>query len=186
MKFIDAIKKSVNKFDSKQFIERIHTEDPSMIKYMKILQAINKLGYLTTGSQAGKHSKGYNPDTNKNYEISERAFIEGFMLESVAQKFISVMSVKTDKIALYIPKCSDDTYLPTSLDIPLTTQGKNPVKIVTHQSIALPSHVWNMYRKESLIDSNEKIVYIFVYDPVWNNGPKLFSQTLKVLKFINS
>lgn len=171
-------KHAVAKFSSPSFLQVRKNEDPTMLKYMGILQRINKYGYLTTESQAG-HKSG------TNYE---RAYIAGFMLETLAEKFIKNMGIFTDKTAIYLPKCKNNTHLPASLDVPLTLNKKSGkvVVVVTHMSSALPDSVWELQRKQLNIDKSEKIVFIECWDPKWcrnaSNYNGLFTDVLKMLK----
>ena len=78
MKFSEAQKKSIQLFESNDFKQRIREEDPTMIKHLDILKEINKYGYLTTESQAGRCHKGAKSFFDgKPYEIKERAYICG-------------------------------------------------------------------------------------------------------------
>jgi len=124
MKFQDAKKYAVAKFTSPSFIKRIKEEDETMIKYLNILKQINNYGYITSESQGGHKITGKHYETHKNFEIYERAYISGFMLESVANEFIKNMGIHTDKIATYVAHCNDDVYVPSNLDIPLTITKK--------------------------------------------------------------
>uniref|UniRef100_A0A6C0API3 Uncharacterized protein n=1 Tax=viral metagenome TaxID=1070528 RepID=A0A6C0API3_9ZZZZ len=183
MKFSDAKKKAVAKFDSPEFIERIRSEDPTMVRQLPILKEINKLGFLTTESQAGKNSKG------KDYEIIERAYICGFMLEKDAVKFIRDMGMITDKNSVYVPLVGDEIHIPPSLDIPLTLQIKNgKTEVATHTSMALPRRWHEMMRKLIGLNKNEKVVYIFCWDTHWNrlasSKSGLFTDVLKVLNLL--
>ena len=95
MKFTDAKKKIIQMFDSDNFKQRIRDEDRTMIRHLDILKEINKYGYLTTESQAGrkcyKGKKSY--FDGKPYEIKERAYISGFMKKDNAEKFIKEMGI---------------------------------------------------------------------------------------------
>jgi len=181
MKFKEAIKRAVDMFDNdKEFLERITVEDPTMVKHLPILKQINQLGFLTYGSQAGLRKKG------KDYEIHERAYVEGFMQEKEAGEFIKKMAFHTDKNAIFVPTCCDDVIVPPSLDIPLTTTKKNgKISVDTHMSTAIPKSVEDMFRKRVKLNKTEKAVYIFCWDPEFNrmasgkNG--LFRDVLRYL-----
>jgi hypothetical protein len=90
-------------FGKDSFAEKIKEEDPLMVKYLPLLQKINKAGFLTINSQAGHHSKGKHYQTGKPYELTERAYLIGFMLEKDAAKFIKAMAIQTDKNAIFLP-----------------------------------------------------------------------------------
>lgn len=167
MKFQDAKQKAVEMFESPEFLERIKDEDSTMLKYMPLLKKINEHGYITTESQAGNHQKGISKADGKPYELSERAYTSGFMLEDAAATFIKNMSLYTDKNALYVPVCDAD--IPSSLDIPLTiTRKKNIVTVETHMSPALPKGTSDFFKKMVHLNKSEKVVFIFCWDPMWN------------------
>ena len=86
MKFADAIKANIKNLRSDEFKNREDAEDtlPEIETFVKI----NRLGFLTTGSQQGRNYKGYNDESKRFYEIHERAFIDGFMERKKALKFI--------------------------------------------------------------------------------------------------
>ena len=182
MKFWDAVAASVKKLRSPEFIKRITEEDATMIKHIPQLTVINKLGFITTESQAGRKTTG------KDYVIQERAYIIGFMLENVAKQFIQYIAMNTDKVAFVVPKCAVDT--PTSLDIPLTVQsiGRDRIpRVHTHMSTSMPGEVQEMLRKEVKINASEKIVMVFCFDPIWNrvvSGKKgLFTEGAEALQY---
>ena len=171
-------------FDSPEFIERIRDEDSTMLKHLPLLQKINQYGFITTESQAGNHKKGISKADGKPYELSERAYLSGFMMEDDAALFIKNMSLYTDKNAMYIPTCDAD--ISSSLDIPLTiTRRKNGVTVETHMSPALPKDASDFFKKMAHLNKSEKVVFIFCWDPMWNrrasgrNG--LFTEVYKRL-----
>jgi len=165
-------------FSSSEFVKRVTDEDPNMLNYLPLLASINQHGYITTNSQAGLKTK------TDSYEIVERAYIVGFMLEQRAADFIQTMSIMTDKNAIYIP-CSD-VYAPPNLDIPLSITHKDGhTRVHTHMSTILPTSVWEQERKEAHIHRREKIVYVFCWDSQWNRRASrphgLFTDVLKIL-----
>jgi len=182
MKFKDAVAESVKKLSSSDFIDRVKEEDETMLQHLDILKKINKRGFITTESQAGRKRTG------EGYTIHERAYVSGFMLESNAATFIKDMAVHTDKNAIFVPHCEDSVYIPGKLDIPLTiTERKNgKVEVNTHSSSTLPQYVWESFRKEARINKDQKIVLIFCWDSKWDrNASKpsgLFSDVLKMLE----
>ncbi len=190
MKFGDAQKKSIQMFESDDFKQRIHEEDPSMIKHLSVLKEINKRGYLTTESQAGRCRKGAKSFFDgKPYEIKERAYICGFIKKDVAEKFIKEMGINTDKNAVFIPICDDNIDIPRALDIPLTiTIQKDKTEVNTHTSAAIPKSYAEQLRKEKKLNKSEYVVYVVCWDTKWcrnasdKNG--LFTDILKILKNI--
>jgi|LauGreDrversion4_2_1035121.scaffolds.fasta_scaffold98016_2 hypothetical protein len=185
MKFTDAQDKAVKMLSSKEFIERVKEEDETMLEHLDTLKNINKNGYITVNSQAGRKEKGKSFQTGKPYEMIERAYTIGFMQESKASIFIKNMSF-TDKNAAFVPYCDDKMHLPSSLDIPLTiTKTEGHTRIETHTSLTLPESVWQHYRKQAGISKGEKIVFITCWDTKWNRNAStkngLFSEILKAL-----
>lgn len=183
MKFVDALKKSVKLLKSESFIERVKEEDEKMLEQIPQLIKINSLGFLTTNSQAG--------NMDKKHKLFERAYITGFMLGKMAEKFIKLMGVNTDKNAIFIPHCTlVDKDIPSSLDIPVTI-GRSSGKIIvhTHLSSAIPTSVWNFFRKEAHINVSEKVVFIQCWDPIWgrlaSERTGLFTDIINVLKKIS-
>jgi hypothetical protein len=181
MKFKEAQAAAVYMISSPEFIERIREEDDSMLKHLDLLKTINQLGYITTESQAGNKKVG------KSSEIMERAYINGFMLETYAIKFIKNMAILTDKNAVHIPRCSDDIHLPASLDIPLTIVKKDDTVVVhTHMATAVPISHWDQERKQAKLNKSDKIVYISCWDTKWNRDASsatgLFTDVIKILK----
>ena len=178
MKFRDAQKKAVERFESTTFLTRIEDEDVTMLKYLPHLQQINKLGFITVDSQAGTHTK-----TSK-YEIVERAYLSGFMVEKEAIAFIKTIGIHTDKNAIYVPVGVDS---PSSLDIPLTiTKHTKDIQVTTHMSTTLPKSVEDSYKKIVHLSKSEKAVFIFCWDPKWSrlaSGKEgLFTDIIKSLQ----
>ncbi len=158
-----------------------------MVKHIPIFEEINKLGFLTTNSQAGKQRRGKKSfHTGKPYTIHERAYMDGFLQESHAQEFILKMALNTDKVAMYVTSCKDPT-IPRSLDIPLTiTESGGKKDVTTHMSTVLPEAVMTMFRKQVHLNKSEKVVYVFCWDPIWNRPAMskdgLFRDILQALK----
>jgi hypothetical protein len=190
LQFVDAQSKAISRFSSPIFIKNIQEEDPTMIKNLKFVKTMNKFGYITTNSQAGNKLLGKKSVIDGNpYEIIERAYITGFMLEKDAIKFIKNLSVKTDKNAIFISYSNNNIYLPSLLDIPLTiVKKKSKIEIITHMSTTFPINIWDIERKQAKLNKSEKIVYIFCYDTKWNRSGSsktgLFTDVIKILKNI--
>jgi len=190
-----SIKRQIKMMESSSFLKLLEEEDETMLENFERIKDINRLGYLTVESQAGLEREGTNEQTGKEYHISERAYIAGFMPESVASSFIRFMSIHTDKIVQYVPQVEDTTYLPSELDVPLTisedaSEDKDggETKVATHMSPALPKSVWNDWRKQCHISKKERVVFVECYDPKWNrhamscNG--LFTDVFSVLNIL--
>jgi len=180
-----SIAKQLRMLNSASFLDSIQEEDDTMIQNFERIKHINRHGYLTVESQAGLHRSGINPQTRQTYSINERAYIAGFIPTQLATRFIKLMSLHTDKIAQYVPKVSDTTYLPSQLDVPLTVESG---KVVTHMSPALPVHVWDMWRTQCHIHQREPVVFVECYDPKWDRHAMsesgLFTDVLHVLNMI--
>jgi hypothetical protein len=190
MKFQAAVQKSIRHLSSPEFQQRVADEDPSMHKHVPILKEINTYGYITNNSQAGRHFKGVNSITKKHYDYSEKAYINGFMLQSKAVLFIKEMALSTDKLAQIIHPTTDKETLelPSALDVPLTMDMLSG-EVHTHMPNTVSFAQWDAWRKECHIDKTEKIVHVMCYDLQWNRGASgsggLFKDVLRVLKKIN-
>ncbi len=186
MKFKDAIDNSVKQFTSPTFIKEIKEEDVKMVKYLNILKKINENGYLTLESQSGIKRSGISPLDGKPYEINEKAYVIGFMLETDASEFIKNISLYTDKNAVFVTFCNDNVYLPKELDIPLTiTKRGKDISVTTHTTTVLPNRMKDFYLKQAHINKSEKVVYILCWDNKWNRNASsksgLFTDILKIL-----
>jgi hypothetical protein len=189
MKFKDVQKLAVEKFSSAEFLNSLQEEDPSMLKHMAALKEINRVGYLTLESQAGRKSTGLHYSEKWLYLIEERAYIRGYMMLEDASKFIQQMAYHTDKIVVMLPICCDDVIIPSSTDIPLTTTTRlntGARSTTTHMSMAVPQSFDTMQRKMINLNKTEKTVMVFCWDPKWNrlaDGPHgLFTEVMKILK----
>ena len=182
MRFKDAQKSAIEQFDSPEFKKRIVEEDSTMMKQLPLLKEINKLGYLTIESQAGRHSVG------KSYSISERAYMAGFMEQETAAKFIKYISINTDKNAAYVPVCGNYDLVPSKLDIPVTVSvdTKSGLQnIETHLSPVIPLEIDKLQRKQVKLNLTDKSVFIVCWDIKWNrlaSGQSgLFTDIIKAL-----
>lgn len=187
MKFGDAKKKAIAMFESPTFIERIREEDPSMVKQLPLLKEINKHNFLTETSQAGRFSKGKSWKDGKPYEMSERAYILGFMLEKDAEKFIKHIGIYTDKNAMFVPMCENSNVFVGNLNIPVTIVEKDSkISIETRIFPVLSKTQGDSYKKMMGIDKSVKVVFISCWDTKWNRLASgkdgLFTDVLKILK----
>ncbi len=191
MKFKDALKHSIKTLGSSDFIEEHRKEDPAMVKYFSLLADINREGFLTENSQAGKRTFGKHYQDGTPFVISERAYLAGYMEADKAVEFVKRMSIKTDKVVMFIAICGDTTHIPAALDIPVTiTEKAGKTDITTHQSTALPESVDAIQRSRVKLNKNDSAVMLFCYDTHWNRnaaGPHgLFTEVLKILKSIQT
>ena len=187
MKFKKALKKAVAKFDDEDFLNERREEDPTMLKHMPQLQEINRHGYLTTNSQAGRRARGKHYQTGRPYEIHERAYISGFMQKKLAEKFIKQMGITTDKCVVYLPECDNKVGHEPQLDLPLTVShydGK--INVDTHHTMAMITEYYDLDLEYVELDKSKNVVHIFCVDLKWNrlasgkNG--LFTQVLDTLE----
>ena len=171
MKFKDAQKFAINKFDTEKFLTRITEEDDTMIKHLPILKKMNEKGFITTGSQAGRKIKGISVINNKPYVTEERAFIEGFMSYKQAVNFLKNMNLYTDKNAVNVFISDNPNFLNSELDVPLTitTQNNNTI-IETHMPLYLPIQTVNLFKKEHKLNKDENVLFVFCWDPIWNRN----------------
>lgn len=174
-------------FGTKSFTDKIKEEDPLMAKYLPLLQKINKAGFLTVNSQAGHRSKGKQYQTGKPYELVERAYLVGFMLEEDAAKFIKAMSIQTDKNAIFLPVGASVEEIPSALDIPLTiVKMGSSITVETHVAAALPKEMSDSFKKMVHLNKSEKAVYILCWDTHWGRSAAgkngLFTQVLECLR----
>ncbi len=189
MKFKDALVHSIKTLGSSDFIEAHRKEDSKMVKYFPLLADINRYGFLTENSQSGKRTAGKSYQGGTPYIYSERAYLSGFMMPEMAAEFIQKMCIETDKVVIFIPICSGTTYIPASLDIPLTIREKEgKTTIITHQSSALLESVDAIQRASVKLNKRDPAVMIFCYDTHWNRDAAgnhgLFTEVLKILKSI--
>ncbi len=160
-----------------------------MIKHMESLKEMNRLGYLTAESQAGRKSTGRHYLEGYPYLIQERAYIRGYMMHEDAAKFIEEIAYHTDKNAVMIPICCDNINVPSSTDIPLTTVTHLSTRMrstTTHMSMAVPQTVDTQQRKQLHLNKTENAFLVFCWDQKWNrpaDGPfGLFTDVIKILR----
>jgi hypothetical protein len=187
MKFQAAVENWVDHLLSHKFKERVLEEDPTMLKHVPILAEINRHGFITNNSQAGRKYSYMDEMDKQRYDHCERAYLEGFMLQSKAALFIKEMALHTDKVAHILHSTTDKTTLdlPSSLNTPVTVENE---RTRTHMPNIVSDATWHRLRKQSHINKSERIVWVSCYDLTWNRsavGPKgLFKEVLKILKKI--
>ena len=188
MKFEDALKHSLKMLSSPEFLKDIEGEDATMVKHYGIIKEINKNGYLTIGSQAGHKSSGLTWDTKKPFVTEERAYMEGFMQEDKAAKFIEKLMTTTDKNAIVIAHVPGD--ITRKFDIPLTVDKVKGEKLQvrTHMATVASDEYMDYFRKNAHLNKTDKAVFIFCWDSTWNRNASskhgLFTDILDTLKSI--
>ena len=100
MKFADAQRKMIEYLRSEDFKGREDAQDTIDSTY--ILEQIINGGIITTQSQEGSISTGFNPDSKLYYRIEERAFITGFMTLEKAHVCMNYINTYTDKVGFII------------------------------------------------------------------------------------
>lgn len=197
-KYRKHLKSRMEYLGSDDFLQRCDEEAPDMVAAIPYLQQMNGLGYLTYDSQQGTLHRG-------SYgELHERAYISGFMQKSIAEKFIKLMGIQTDKVAIYspcIPMEENKIFkLPSSLHIPLTlSKPKNSsTTVATHNSFVYP---WSWYKTTlreaglfgTFVTKNKNVldlVLVCCYDTTWNRlatlskgnkGHGLFTDVINIL-----
>lgn len=178
MTFQQALTKAIANLDSEEFFERVKEEDSNMLSQIPIIKQINELGYLTIDSQAGNLTEG-KLRSGINFTIMEKSYVQGFMPADKASKFVKLMNIVTDKIALVIPTSEDN--LSASFDIPLTMTISDSVEINTHMSTAIPPYLMAEYKKELGITSTDAVL-VLCYSNVWNEHASSRNGLFKVVK----
>jgi hypothetical protein len=81
------------------------------------------------------------------------------------------MNLNTNKNAVNVFISNNPQFLKSELDIPLTiTTQNNKIEIETYMSLYLPNDHLNIYKREHNINLNEKVLFVFCWDPVWNHN----------------
>lgn len=184
MKFDEAKKAMVKYLKSEEFTER--EDAKTTLPAVKVLQEINKHGFITTNSQIGDDYNGFNPETKNYYRIQERAYLEGFMKKEKGLALIEEINSKTDKVAYFIYANPDPAfeklYFEGSVkDIPkvgVTISGtsKKSVADIKKYSIftilptILPISTFYFNLKQAKINKSENVVWVSIYDPVYGRN----------------
>jgi hypothetical protein len=202
MKFADAQKKMIEYLDSKEFKEREDAEDT--VSSIPILQRIIKHGLITTGSQEGTISTGFNPDSKRFYRIEERAFIIGCMKPEKAYESMNYINTYTDKIGFIIRSEPSKAFKKEFFEgdvkglssIPVTVSGTSKtntqIKVMhpeTSLQTILPSSIIDEDKKKAGLSKSEDTVFVTVIDPVYGRKAAtkqgLYKAVLDALKALN-
>lgn len=180
MKFADAQKKMIEYLDSKEFKEREDAEDT--LGSIPILQRLIKYGLITTGSQEGSISTGYNPSSKRYYRIEERAFIIGFMKSEKAYECMNHINTYTDKIGFIVRSEPSKEFekefyegdVKGLSNIPVTVSGisktDRPIKVLYPDSrlqAVMPSSSLDKDKKSANLSKSEDTVFVTIIDPVY-------------------
>jgi hypothetical protein len=180
MKFADAQRKMVQYLDSNEFKERADAQDT--LSSVAILQEIIKGGLITTNSQEGIISTGFNPDSKRYYRIEERAFIIGFMKLEQAHVCMNYINTYTDKIGFIIRSEPSKEFEKEFFEgntkglssIPVTVSGTSTsntlIKTLYPDStlqLVLPSSVVDSEKKQAHLNKSDSSVFITLIDTVY-------------------
>ena len=184
MKFDEAKKAMVKYLKSEEFSDR--EDAKTTLPAVKILQEINKHGYITTNSQIGDDYDGFNPETKNYYRIQERAYLEGYMKKEKGLALIEEINKKTDKVAYFLFANPDPDfeklYFEGSVkDIPkvgVTISGTSKKSVAdikkydiyTALPTVLPISTFYFYLKEAKINKRENVTWVSIYDPVYGRN----------------
>jgi hypothetical protein len=170
MKFEDAQKKMITYLSSDDFTSREDAQDTK--KSIDFLKQMIKKGYITENSQEGSHTKGFNKETKKYFEVEERAYVSGFMKKEQGLTFINTMNTNTDKVAFQIQPSQDNTVPDAKIGLTKQRSGtKLPLKgdftIATSFRSSLPVKTIDFLRKHTHISKSENVIYVLCFDPVY-------------------
>lgn len=200
MKFDEARKAMVKYFDSDEFKDR--EDAKTTLPAIKVLQEINKAGFLTTNSQTGEDSSGFNPDTKNYYRIKERSYLDGYMKKEKAIKFIDHINTYTDKIAYFVYGNPDPAFEKLYFgpdknavpSIPVTVSGTSKKSVgdiddlsaYTRLPTTLPQSTFDFYKSHAKINKSEDVHWVSVIDSVYGRHALkkdgLFTVVLEALK----
>jgi len=180
MKFADAQNKMIEYLNSKEFKDREDAQDTK--SSVAILKQIIKAGIITTGSQEGSISTGFNPDSKLYYRIEERAFITGFMKLEKAHVCMNYINTYTDKVGCILRSepskefekefFEGDTKALSSIPVTVSGTSKNNtiIKVLepfTRLQTVLPSSLIDFLKKEAHLNKTDSCVFVTVFDPVY-------------------
>ncbi len=184
MKFDEARKEMIKHLDTDEFKSR--EDAKTTLPAIKVLQQINKGGFLTTNSQTGEDYKGFNKESGKHYHIRERAYLDGYMKKEKALKFIQYMNTYTDKIAFFIygnpdPAFEKEYFKGSVADfpsIPVTVSGSSAKSAsditkfapATRMPTVVPKSTVDFYKKHAKINKGEDVLWVSVIDPVYGRN----------------
>jgi hypothetical protein len=200
MKFDEARKAMASHLATNEFKDR--EDAKTTLPAIKVLQEINKAGFLTTNSQTGEDSSGFNPDTKNYYHIRERAYLDGYMKKEKAIKFIDYINTNTDKIAYFVYGNPDPAFEKLYFgpdknavpSIPVTIAGISKKSVAdiksfspeTEMPTTLPQSTFDFYKKYAKINKSEDVHWVSLIDPVYGRHALkkdgLFIVVLEALK----
>jgi hypothetical protein len=144
-------------------------------KSTALLRQIHTCGFLTVEQQEGI----------KKNTIHERAYVTGIMLESVAEKFITYMSLYTDKTVL----CTPISYWIRPMGVPVQVETKK-MNVTKELYTELPEELFEEWCEEVGVSVSEPVVFLTCWDPLWNRNASeplgLFYQIHGILKHIKN
>ena len=143
-----------------------------------LLQDMAKYGFIVVDHQMGIRRKG-------TTDVHERAYVTGFMLESLAEKFLPTVTLYTDKTAIFTPVVEYMHQFGTPVKVEYKDRKMTIKSVIENE---LDEDIFDEYIKEAKLSFQEPIVYITCWDPVWNRNATdssgLFYQVHGILKQI--
>ena len=140
-----------------------------------LLRQIHTYGFLTVEQQEGI----------KKNNFHERAYVTGIMLESIAEKFITYISLYTDKTVLCIPI----SYSIHPMGIPVQVEPKR-MKVLKELETELHEEAFEELCEQVGVSVSEPVVVITCWDPIWNRNASdslgLFYQIHGILKHLKN
>lgn len=165
MKFAEAVKSMVEYLQSEEFGRR---EDAvSTLSSVPRLVKIVKAGLITENSQEGVQESGVNPETRRYFEMSERAYVTGFIKKGRADAFVDWMNANTGMTALQVMSgSSKESITVTRARSHATKAGLKTAAYSSETSlpIAIPASTLNTLRSQVHLDKTEDVAYIAVFD----------------------
>ena len=169
MEWINSINKTIKYLENNSIHSKEH------------LTKINNLGFLTTNFQYGLETKRNHLDI-KSIHIEDRAYISGFIKNSMRDKFIKEIKSNLNMMAFF----TIVTWIKSPIDIDLVLENKQATKIA--QVYITPTE-FNKLKTQAMIETLEDVSYIYCIDFKFNrkahcsNG--LFENVINALEKVD-
>ena len=194
--FEDAQEAMATYVCSNEFISR----EDSKYASTDFLAQINRMGFITLGSQEGIRAQGFNDKTNIFWKNNERGYLSGFMKSTRAKKFIEWFNINTNKIAFkklilaidvyYNKKCNSE------IDgIIVTTDGgskKSYDDIICHNFSCINFYIPDLWfddeKQKARISADQDVIMVELIDPEYGRLCKepggLYGDVIKGLESV--
>ena len=120
-------------------------------------------------------------------DVHERAYVTGFMLESLAEHFLPYVTLYTDKTAIFTPVVEYMHQFGTPTRVEYKDKKMTITNVIENE---IDEYVFDEYIQEAKLSFHEPIVYITCWDPMWNRNATdktgLFYQVHGILKQLTS